>query len=400
VATSREEVEKSIPHGEMDVIIKRIESSINREEEIKVVLKGQKVPESVQPTPSDPWQWQRFIRGTEYSAWFVCVDGKVTFEGCYVSDGDLLFFDGIPVPDDVSKAIGNLIAKYKLTGQYAFDYFREESSGKFFVIECNPRASSVLEGVSGTPGWGASFFGDDMRKNTQYQNVGFWFHRNCWPFMDRQEGYWSWADPLPVLIAEFSWPLEMLRIKGALKGGELSRSPTGIPKQAGTPLTALFPSAMEAVGLNYHHLDVNIGKIIVPGPTVGRDYAYFEEIARDSRASFLRAQVRERGLSPNVLCASAEVARALAGMDGCCPKVTRLVEDPMEMMQAARDNQEVKESLILGSPRSTLQNLAQQSKSFDAIFLSEELLAEVPASLVTPGGRVLSLETLPKTAKQ
>jgi hypothetical protein len=113
----------------------------------------------------------------------------------------------------------------------------------------------------------------------------------------------------------------------------------------------------------------------------------------------LRAQVRERGTSPNVLCASPEVARALVGMDGCAPKVTRLVQDPMEMMQAARENQNLKESLILGSPRSTLRNLAQQQKSFDAIFLQEELLTEVPSSLVVPGGRVLSLETLPSARK-
>jgi hypothetical protein len=401
VATSREDLENgSIPFGEMDVIIKRIESSINREEEIKLVRRGEKVPESVQPKPSDPWQWQRFIRGTEYSAWFVAVDGKITFQGCYRSESDLLFFDGISVPEDVEKAIAGLIAKHKLTGQYAFDYFREDSTGKFFVIECNPRASSVLEGVSGTPGWGASFFGDDVRPATQYQKVGFWFHQNCWPFVaDRTEGFWAWTDPLPVLVAELAWPLEMLRIKGALRGGALPRSPKGIPIEAGEPLTAKFPSVFEALGLNYHHLDVNIGKVIVPGPTVGRDYAYFEEIARDTRASFLRAQVRERGTSPNVLCASPEVARALVGMDGCAPKVTRLVQDPMEMMQAARENQYLKESLILGSPRSTLRNLAQQQKSFDAIFLQEELLTEVPSSLVVPGGRVLSLETLPSARK-
>mmetsp|Transcript_69040 Transcript_69040/g.159993 ORF Transcript_69040/g.159993 Transcript_69040/m.159993 type:complete len:427 (+) Transcript_69040:2-1282(+) len=400
VATCRADLENgSIPFGEMDVIIKRVESSINREEEIKVVLRGEKVPQSVQPTPSDPWQWQRFIRGTEYSAWFVAVGGRITFQGCYRSESDLLFFDGVPVPEDVEEAISGLIAKYRLTGQYAFDYFREESTGKFFVIECNPRASSVLEGVSGTPGWGASFFGDDVRGATEYQKVGFWFHRNCWPFVsDRSEGFCSWTDPLPVIVAEFCWPLEMLRIKGALKGGELPRSPKRIPIEAGTPLTAQLPSLFEALGLSYHHLDVNIGKVIVPGPTVGRDYAYFEEIARDTRASFLRAQVRERGTSPAVLCACPAVARSLAGMADCTPEVTCLVEDPKEMTKPAGDG-DLKQSLLLGSLRSTLQSLAQKQKSFDAIFLPEELLAETPASIISTGGRALSLESLPSPRK-
>jgi hypothetical protein len=264
-----------------------LESTINREEEIKIVPRGGQAPASVKPTPDDPWQWQRFIRGTEYSAWFVCVDGRITFQGCYVSADDLLFFDGMPVPKDVETAIAKLIAKERLTGQYAFDFFREESTGRFFVIECNPRASSVLEGVSNTPGWGASFFGEDMRANSQFQNVGFWFHRNCGRFEyntnNRIEGFWNWSDPLPIFVAEIAWPLEMLRIKGALKGGAVPREVKGLPIESGKPLTACFPSLCEALGLNYHHLDVNIGKCIVPGPTLGRDYAVFEAIAAANR---------------------------------------------------------------------------------------------------------------------
>jgi hypothetical protein len=270
----------------MDVILKRLESTINREEEIKIVPRGGKAPSSVKPTPEDPWQWQRFIRGKEYSAWFVCVDGCITFQGCYVSADDLLFFDGMPVPKDVEVAIARLIAKERLTGQYAFDFFREESTGRFFVIECNPRASSVLEGVSGTPGWGASFFGEDVRAKSEFQNVGFWFHRNCGSFAyntnNRIEGFWSWFDPLPIFVAEIAWPLEMLRIKGALKGGSIPREVKGLPIESGKPITACFPNICELLGLNYHHLDVNIGKIIVPGPTLGRDYAVFEAIAAAS----------------------------------------------------------------------------------------------------------------------
>merc|ERR1711985_143069 len=157
-----------------------------------------------------------------------------------------------------------------------------------------------MGGVSGTPGWGASFFGDDVRDKTQYQNVGFWFHRNAWPFNERSEGFFSWLDPLPLLIAELAWPLELIRIKGALKGGALTREPQGIPINAGTPLTAAFPNASEALGLNYHHLDVNIGKIIVPGPTLGRDYAVFEAIAAGNREAALTASKQK------LCCASAE----------------------------------------------------------------------------------------------
>lgn len=394
VITSRQQLDDgSVPFGEMEVIIKRIESSINREEEIKVVPLGESAPSVVQPTPSDPWQWQRFIRGVEYSAWFVCVEGRITFQGCYRSEGDLLFFDGLPVPDDVEAAISRLIAKYKLTGQYAFDYFREEKTDKFYVIECNPRASSVLEGVSGTPGWGASFFGQDVRSATQYQKVGFWFHLNCWPFVqERKEGFWSLWDPLPLLVAELAWPLEMLRVKGALKGGPLPREPTGIPIEAGTPLTAMFPSVFEALGLNYHHLDVNIGKVIVPGPTPGRHYEIFEELAADTCGAYVRAQARLGGRTPSVLCIGAEVAQALKTKGGLQAAVTRIAGTGGHPEPVAG------ETVLAGSPMETLQDLARQGKAFDAVFLPRQLLAELPSGLVSSGGRAVPTEWLPQVA--
>jgi len=398
VSSRRSLDDGSVPFDDMDVIVKRIESSINREEEIKVVPQGGRCPASVQPTPADPWQWQRFIRGVEYSAWFVCIDGRITFQGCYRSEGDLLFFDGMPVPDDVEASIAKLIARHRLTGQYAFDFFREEKSGRFFVIECNPRASSVLEGVSGTPGWGASFFGEDVRAKTTYQQVGFWFHRNCKPFIaKRVEGFWSWSDPLPILIAELAWPLEMLRIKGALKGGPLPREPTGIPIEAGLPLTAMYPTLFEALGLNYHHLDVNIGKVIVPGPTPGRNYDLFDEIAKDPRAAFVRAQVRNCGPAPRALCADAQIAKALVSFQEARVHVTRLAEDPVEMMKPTE--QGGSESVVLGSPKATLENLAKQGKAFDAIFLPKDVLSEMPAELRAAGCREVAVESLPAAGK-
>lgn len=277
VISSEEELKNNVPFKQMDIILKRIESTVNREAEIKIVPKGSSPP-AVKPSASDPWQWQRFITGKEYSAWFVCFKGKITFQGCYPSEADLVWFNGIPVPPSLEAAISKFVKQLNLSGQYAFDYLQETTTGNIYCIECNPRGSSVLEGVSGTPGWAASFFGEDVRAGTVYQDVGFIFHRTSWPFTSRKEGFWSLTDPLPFLVAEVAWPLEMLRIKGALKGGDLPRRPTGLLPGAGMPLTALFPSACEALGLNYHHIDVNIGKIIVPGPTAGRDYATFEAI--------------------------------------------------------------------------------------------------------------------------
>jgi len=247
------------------------------------------------------------------------------------------------------------------------------------------------------------FFGDDVRAATQYQQVGFWFHRNCWPFArgySRSEGFWSWCDPLPIIIAEIAWPLEMLRIKGALRGGELSRAPKGLPIEAGLPLSAVYPSLCEALGFHYHHLDVNIGKIIVPGRTAGRDYGVFEEIAKDPRVARMCAKVQQHGIAPSVLCAHEEVTHALASLakESCKPSITRLAHDPMEIMKAKRF-EGVDESVILGSPRATMQNLANQQRSFDAVFLSKELLEQLPPGIVAPGGCVVEMESLPPSLK-
>merc|ERR1719258_245434 len=65
IVSSRAELDgDSVPFGEMDIILKRLESTINREEEIKIVPRGGKAPASVKPSPEDPWQWQRFIKAS------------------------------------------------------------------------------------------------------------------------------------------------------------------------------------------------------------------------------------------------------------------------------------------------------------------------------------------------
>lgn len=396
--TSKSDISK-MPIGQMDLIIKRIESSINRETEIKLMPKdATEVPKEVTPTPTDPWQWQRFIKGIEFSAWFVCVEGKITFEGCYRSEGDLLFFDGIPVHPPLREAIAKLIANHKLTGQYAFDYF-QDVNGQFYVIECNPRSSSVLEGVSSTPGWAASFFGDDVRARTIYSEIGFWFHRNCWPFHpSRSEGFFNFLDPLPFFVAELAWPLELLRIKGALKGGSLTRVPAGLPPGAGTPLTALFPSLFELVGLNYHHLDVNIGKVIVPGPSPGRNYSVFETISEDTRTAFICSMVWTKGSSQDrikVLCSSLEVARALASSDKVCD-ITLLVPEPSSEADSLHSSLRGSTLQVLhGNLKDTYMLICGQKQTFKAVFLPGDLLKDLPPTLLGKDGRAFDLAILP-----
>merc|ERR1719210_2496458 len=59
------------------------------------------------------------------------------------------------------------------------------------------------------------------------------------------------------------------------------------------------------------------------------------------------------------------------------------------------------ESRVLpGRPRVTLENLARQGRKFDSVFLPESLLQDMPEGLVAPGGRTVSLESLPLAPQQ
>lgn len=249
-----------VPIDRMDVIFKRLESSSNREEEIVPVRRGQKPPAWLTPSEKDPWQWQRMLSGEEYSAWYICRGGKVTFSACYPSEPDLMHFDGMAVPADLDEKLTALLRELKLTGQYAFDFIREKSSGKCFVFECNPRASSILETVSTTPLWGEALLGVDVRSRTVYSNVGFVFHRNCWPFVwSRSEGILTWWDPLPFLAGEVLWPIDLIA---------------------------------QHRTLHYHHIDVNIGKIIVAGPSAPRNLQIFEALVGSSQRRRIEAAIR------------------------------------------------------------------------------------------------------------
>lgn len=255
LVTAREQVppSSSQPHG---IIVKRMESSVNRDEEIVPVAPGAPLPAVVKPSPTDAWQWQQMIRGAEYSVWYVCVNGSVTFSACYVSQPDLVHFDAVPTPADVDTPLRALIRGMHLSGQYAFDFIRDDESGVPYVIECNPRASSILETVSCTPLWGEAFFGVDVSARRTTQDVGFVYHANCWPWTARTEGYLSLADPLPFFAAEIAWPLHAIQTAGLGDAG-------------------------------YRKIDVNICKIIIDGPSAPRNIGAFEDASQAAKLTVL-----------------------------------------------------------------------------------------------------------------
>lgn len=227
------------------VMLKRIESSVNRSEEIVHVQNGSKIPQFVNPSSEDPWQWQEYIHGNEGSVWYVSFNGNITCQGCYKSEADLTKFDSTEVPLELDISLRRLIKGLSLSGQFAFDFFIAEN-GNVYVIECNPRSSSVLETISSTRFWGACFFGHNMCEKLIHDQVGFLYHENSWPFTSRREGYISIRDPFPFFVAEIVWPMHAIATKG---------------------LTQKM----------FVKIDVNICKIIVPGPSPARNIKFFKD---------------------------------------------------------------------------------------------------------------------------
>lgn len=253
ILSSREDITNIVKNTD-HVILKRVASSVNRAEEIVPLRAGQVVPSFIQPSKKDPWQWQRFIKGDEYSAWYISNGGVVTFAACYRSAFDLVEFDGVPLADDFDVPIRKLISGMKLTGQFAFDFIREKDSNKPYIIECNPRASSILETVSETPLWAEAFFGIDVIHRTISRPVGFVFHKNCWPWASRSEGYFKLSDPFPFFGAEIMWPLNAIGNRGLINN-------------------------------SIQKIDVNICKAIVDGPSPGRDLQLFKDEVEDLKIS-------------------------------------------------------------------------------------------------------------------
>lgn len=225
---------------------------MNRAEEFVPVRPGVYVPSCVQPTVSDPWQWQEFVTGVEMSVWYLCVDGVPCFSACYNSKADLTYFDPSPVPIDLDIALRRLIATRRLTGQFALDFIVAED-GVAKVIECNPRSSSILETVSATPNWGEAFFDVDVT-HTVSRSVGFLYHKNSSPWSSREEGHWQARDALPILAAQVAWPM--------------------------------YAIASSTSANNDYKIDVNICKITLKGQAVGRNIPFFRNELEKNMTSF------------------------------------------------------------------------------------------------------------------
>lgn len=99
----------------------------------------------VRPTDDDPWVAQRFIEGQEFCSWSFLLDGKVQAHCAYEPRYRVGAGAGVWLSIIASEHIENFVAQFGAmtgyTGQIGFDFI-QDVNGRYWVIECNPRATS------------------------------------------------------------------------------------------------------------------------------------------------------------------------------------------------------------------------------------------------------------------
>lgn len=97
--------------------------------------------------PNELWVAQRRIRGTEYSSYSVAHAGRLRAHVAYHSlyragRGSGILIEPVQLPA-VESFVAAFVASRDFTGQIGFDFIRDES-GRFWVLEGNPRATSGI----------------------------------------------------------------------------------------------------------------------------------------------------------------------------------------------------------------------------------------------------------------
>lgn len=180
---------------------------------------------SVLPNIDQSWIVQRFVEGEEICISALAKDGDLLALSLYshpfVAGKAGVCFEEISRPK-LEAAIADFIKKTEFTGQIAFDVI-EEADGEFFVLECNPRATSgvhLMAAASNLPeaylraanrtvnldqclrappgttrmvALGVLFYG--IKQIKSWQNLKTWL----WYLLCSRDVIFSWRDPGPAI---------------------------------------------------------------------------------------------------------------------------------------------------------------------------------------------------------
>jgi hypothetical protein len=121
-------------------------------------LVGAERIDNVQPTPQRPWVAQERLLGEEICLYAVAERGRMRAFCAYrplyrIGRAASYYFEPLEAPDGQA-LVARIVAALDYSGQIAFDAIRVRD-GRLLPIECNPRATSGVHLLAGTPGFAA-----------------------------------------------------------------------------------------------------------------------------------------------------------------------------------------------------------------------------------------------------
>ena len=149
---SRGEVE-ALAAGSRDTVFKPAYSRFGTQ-----TLVGAERIDYVQPTSQRPWVAQERLLGEEICLYAVAERGRMRAFCAYrplyrIGRAASFYFEPLEAPDGQA-LVARIVAALDYSGQIAFDAIRVRD-GRLLPIECNPRATSGVHLLAGSPGFAA-----------------------------------------------------------------------------------------------------------------------------------------------------------------------------------------------------------------------------------------------------
>ena len=180
----------------------------------------------------NPWILQEFIAGDEYCTHGTVIDGVLTVYCCCESSAFQINYSHVEQVD-IEEWVTHFVSAMEFTGQASFDFIRASDDGKFYAIECNPRAHSAITLFSNRPELAMANLSStaDFYPLKPLENCRptYWLFHELWRFVNQlrsprdalavvktiltgKDSVFNWRDPLPFLMLHH-WHIPSLLMK-------------------------------------------------------------------------------------------------------------------------------------------------------------------------------------------
>jgi hypothetical protein len=164
-------------------------------------------------TKDTPWIMQGLVRGREYCTHSTVRDGRVQVWCCCESSAFQVNYEMADKPE-IEAWVRRFVAPLRLTGQVSFDFI-EDTGGRVYAIECNPRTHSAITMFYNHPGLAGAYLDRDVPviSPAAGSRPTYWIYHEIWRLATQpgraarlrviargKDAIFDRADPLPFLM--------------------------------------------------------------------------------------------------------------------------------------------------------------------------------------------------------